>query len=234
MTHDTTHDIEGISKFALDFRPGASPDWRLCAELDAWRCLLFKLGLTGQDPDRYGGLAYGNVSRRLDGNAFLISGTQTGAWPILRAEHYCVVDACAPDRNHITAHGPIRPSSETLTHGAAYLAASHIHAVLHVHSPLLWTHAAALGIAVTETAIAYGTPAMARAVARLLSGAESCVIAMGGHQDGLMACGTTIETAALSLLRWLGMAIQLNAVQRGAESPGLTSADAPPQAVPGY
>lgn len=212
MTHDPTSEAEGITKFVLDFRLEGSPDWRLCAELDAWRCLLFSLGLTGQDPNRYGGLAYGNLSRRLEGDAFLISGTQTGAMPALRAEHYCIVDACAPGQNRLSARGPIRPSSEALTHGAAYQAAQHIRAVLHVHSPLLWTQAAALGIAVTAPTAAYGTPAMARAVMQLLlSGAESCVIAMGGHQDGLVACGPSVEAAAMSLLRRLGMAIQLAA-----------------------
>lgn len=231
MTHIPAPEMEGVSKFALDFRPGDDPDWRLCAELDAWRCLLFRLGLTGQDPARYGGLAYGNVSRRLGGNAFLISGTQTGAMPALRAEHYCVVDACAPDQNHLSAHGSIRPSSEALTHGAAYLAATHIHAVLHVHSPLLWNHAATLGMAVTAPTIAYGTPAMARAVARLLTGTESCVIAMGGHQDGLIACGPSIEAAALSLLRWLGMAIQREAAATLPGTHDVTNAGEPRQAT---
>ncbi len=199
---------EGVIKFVLDFHPAESPDWMLCAELDAWRSLLFKLGLTGQDPKRYGGLAYGNVSRRLGGTAFLISGTQTGAWPELHAEHYCIVDACAVSENRITAHGPVQPSSEALTHAAVYRADARIQAVLHVHSPVLWTQAQALGLAITDPSAAYGTPAMADAVSRLVGTGEARIIAMGGHQDGLLACGASVTAAAMPLLHVLAQAVE--------------------------
>ena len=208
MTKPAHPEAEGVIQFQLDFQAAPALDWSLCAELDAWRGLLFHLGLTGQDPERYGGLAYGNVSRRLDAQRFLISGTQTGGLASLGPEHYGVVDACDSERNRITAHGPIRPSSEALTHGAVYQTAAGYQCVLHVHSPLIWNQAAALGLAMTPPKVTYGTPAMAAAVAALMHDGQPRVIAMGGHRDGLIAAGATCETAALPLLRALALALQ--------------------------
>lgn len=194
---------EGIIKYQIEFTPALAPDWVLIAELDAWRGLLFRLGLTGQDPNRYDGLAYGNVSRRLDGNRFLVSGTQTGGIEHLDAAHYCEVTDFDTSANLIVARGMIRPSSEALTHAAAYAACEAIGCVLHVHSPELWRAAPSLGLPITDSAIAYGTPAMAAEVAKRLSGAEPRVIAMGGHEDGIIAVGETIEATAWALIRSL-------------------------------
>jgi hypothetical protein len=67
---------EGVIKYQLQFTPGpALRDPRL-AELIAWQRILQGLGLLGRDPDRYGGLAYGNLSLRLADNAFVISASQ--------------------------------------------------------------------------------------------------------------------------------------------------------------
>ncbi|SMF97309.1 Ribulose-5-phosphate 4-epimerase/Fuculose-1-phosphate aldolase [Methylomagnum ishizawai] len=201
---------EGVVKYHIDFTPAPAPDWALLAELDAWRGLLFKLGLTGLDPARYGGLAYGNVSLRTEGCRFLVSGTQTGGIERLTAEHYCWVTDFDVERNALTAEGPIRPSSEALTHAAVYRAAPGIGCVLHVHAPELWRRAAGLGLPVTDPAIAYGTPAMALAVEALLRQPETRVIAMGGHEDGLIAVGKTVDTAAMPLIRKLAEAAVRN------------------------
>jgi hypothetical protein len=198
---------EGVVKYHAKFAPAPAPDWALLAELDAWRGLLFRLGLTGQDAERYGGLAYGNVSRRLDSRRFLISGTQTGGIERLGAEHYCRVAEFDTDRNLIVAEGPIRPSSEALTHAAVYQAVGSIHYVLHVHSPEIWRQAGRLGLPTTPPGIAYGTPEMAKAVEALLKAPEVRVIAMGGHRDGLIAAGATVEAAALPLIRLLAAAM---------------------------
>lgn len=72
---------EGVIKFQLDFRQGPPPEAPDLVELDAWRDVLLRHGLIGQDPGRYDGLGFGNLSRRVPGrtdNAFIISGTQTG------------------------------------------------------------------------------------------------------------------------------------------------------------
>ena len=141
---------------------------------------------------------------------FVISGTQTGALAELAAEHYAVVRSCDPQRNRVVAAGPLRPSSEALTHGALYALDPALRCVLHVHSPLLWRHAVHLELPLTDPAAAYGTPAMAAEVARLY--AEPAVraggiFAMGGHEDGLVAFGAGAEAAATALLHWLARAL---------------------------
>ncbi|WP_458494007.1 class II aldolase/adducin family protein [Methylomagnum sp.] len=207
-------DTEGVTKYRLDFQPAPALDWASLAELDAWRGLLFRLGLTGHDPSRYGGLAYGNVSQRLAGRGFLVSGTQTGGIEGLTAHHYCLVTGFDIPANRLVAEGPIRPSSEALTHAAVYRAAA-ANCVLHVHSPELWNHAQALAIPTTDPDIAYGTPAMATAVENLLREPGIQVIAMGGHRDGLIAVGETCAQAALPLIRLLAEATRLERVSGG-------------------
>ena len=74
---------EGFIKFELEFSPAPPrPADELC-KLNAWRGILYRLGLIGRDPARYGGAGYGNVSHRLAMSGaepcFIVSGSQTGA-----------------------------------------------------------------------------------------------------------------------------------------------------------
>lgn len=204
-------ETEGVIKFDLDFRSAAPPASETLSELNAWRCLLYRLELTGQDPRRYGGLAYGNVSRRETHNRFIISGTQTGQKKWLTASDYCLVLDSDLAGNRIRAEGSIRPSSEALTHAAIYAADASVTSVMHVHSPEIWGYAEPLGIPVTPADIAYGTPAMAQAVQRAVHEGAASIIAMLGHQDGVIAFGQTAEDAALCLVRYLGKALILAA-----------------------
>jgi hypothetical protein len=203
---DTDAD-EGVTKFNLLFTPApALPDTALLS-LNAWRTICWRLGLIGQDPARYGGVGFGNVSQRLPPAAaprFAISGTQTGRLAALEACHYAVVTACDPARNRVTAHGPIAPSSESLTHGMLYRVDAAVRVILHVHSPTIWRHAQALALPRTADNIGYGTPGMAREMARLWrSGAltRRRLLVMGGHTDGVLAFGRTAEQAGVALLR---------------------------------
>ena len=81
---------EGVIKFNLDFRAGPAPAQHEVAELNRWRQRLYALGLVGQDPARYEGLGFGNVSVRCPGG-FLVSGTQTGGLETLGPQHYARV-----------------------------------------------------------------------------------------------------------------------------------------------
>ncbi|MFM8333814.1 MAG: class II aldolase/adducin family protein, partial [Candidatus Methylumidiphilus sp.] len=99
-------------------------------ELNAWRQILFRLGLTGLDPRRYGGLAFGNVSLRTQGSRFAVSGTQTGGKPRLGPQDYCLVTGFDLAHNRIHAEGPVKPSSEALSHGAVYAANRSVGCVL--------------------------------------------------------------------------------------------------------
>lgn len=200
-------DQEGVVKYRLDYTTTPPVIPASIIELNAWRAVLFRLGLTGQDPRRYDGLAYGNVSIRLGSTAFLISGTQTGGLPRLSAEHYSLVTGFDLEQNLIAAKGPIAPSSEALTHAAVYRCGPGIECVLHVHSPEIWGKAEAIGIPATDRQVAYGTPEMALEVGYLVRASDSPVIAMGGHEDGIIAFGGTVEEAAFNLIRCLAKAL---------------------------
>ena len=204
-------ETEGVVKYQLDFSVGPAPEASLLLGVNAWRRLLYQLALVGSDPRRYGGLGFGNVSRRVrSGEAvFVVSGTQTGHLAVLRPEHYCLVNACEPGRNTIAAMGPIKPSSEALTHGAVYDAAPSVQCVLHVHSPDIWANTQRLGLPATRQNIEYGTPAMAEEVRELVANAavnRPRVIAMAGHQDGVLAFGESEDSAGLALVEVLARA----------------------------
>ena len=196
---------EGVVKYRLDFQQAEAPEPALIDSVNSWRRILYQLALVGSDPNRYGGLGFGNVSRRVRAfePTFVISGTQTGHLSVLRSEHYCFVSDCDSDRNTVVGRGPIRPSSEALTHGALYDGDSSIQCVLHAHSPDIWSQAQRLGLPSTRQDIEYGTPAMAAEVRSLVAVPEAKrlgVIAMAGHQDGVLAFGGTEDQAGLALV----------------------------------
>lgn len=209
-----TPEREGVIKFdcRLTAAP-ALPASRL-ATLNGWRSLLFRLGLIGQDPARYGGVGFGNVSERLAaGEArFVISGTQTGAIGALAPEHYVVVTACDVRANRVIAEGPIRPSSEAMTHAVLYAADPAIAFVYHVHSPEIWRNAARLALPATHPDAAYGTPEMADEVTRLAREAparERGVLVMTGHEDGILSFGASADAAGQCLLAAFAAALAL-------------------------
>jgi ribulose-5-phosphate 4-epimerase/fuculose-1-phosphate aldolase len=209
---------EGVIKFQLDFTPAPPLPADELTLINQWRAILYQQHLIGQDPYRYGGYGYGNLSVRLAPydvtpalRRFVISGSQTGELAELGPEHYAIVTECYPDENRLVAHGPIRPSSESLTHGAVYALDPAIRVVLHVHSPEIWRTAAALGIPITDPLVPYGTPEMAAEVAHLFRStdmAQRRIFSMGGHEDGIFAFGETAEEAADVLLAAQSLATQ--------------------------
>jgi len=204
---------EGVIKFDLQYTASGTVAYNALSELNAWRHILWQLALLGQDPERYAGYGFGNVSQRippLDAPAgkrrFIISGTQTGGMETLDPSHYAVIKAYDTETNRVIAEGPVKPSSESLTHGMIYNLDTDIHAILHVHSPSIWQQASALNIPVTDAAIAYGTPEMACAAERLFRDTNVLhqgIFSMGGHKDGIVAFGMTAGEAGNILLNAL-------------------------------
>ncbi|MCK5480537.1 MAG: class II aldolase/adducin family protein [Gammaproteobacteria bacterium] len=204
---------EGVIKFDLQFRFAEPAPMNSLQELNTWRNILWKNGLIGQDPCRYGGYGFGNVSQRIGPfdagcgkRVFVISGTQTGELEELDNSHYAIVSAYDTGRNHVIASGPVKPSSESLTHAAIYDLDDEVHAVLHVHSPDIWKTAAARNIPLTDPSVDYGTPAMAQEVRRLFNESDVRqigIFAMGGHEDGVVSFGPNVEQAGHTLLHAL-------------------------------
>jgi ribulose-5-phosphate 4-epimerase/fuculose-1-phosphate aldolase len=201
---------EGVTKFDLCFTAGPPVPEDAITELNKWRSILWEHRLIGQDPVRYGGHGFGNISKRvatqyaaIGKRVFAISGTQTGHLERLDNSHYVRVSAYNADTNQVVAEGPVRPSSESMTHGIIYDLDNELRVVLHVHSPDIWKTAARKNIPITRASIEYGTPEMSREVARLFSETtvrEQGIFSMGGHEDGIVAFGTSAEEAGNRLL----------------------------------
>jgi L-ribulose-5-phosphate 4-epimerase len=208
---------EGVVKFQVRFADAPALPVDQLAELNAWRRIMVWLELLGQTPSRYEGYGFGNISRRIEPFAasptrrgFVITGTQTGGVIDAQPEHYVTVKECYPARNLVVAEGPVRPSSESMTHGAIYAQDSRIRWVMHGHSPHIWRNAAALSIPITDATVPYGTPEMSAEVARLFRATDvrrQRVFSMGGHDDGVVSFGRTAEEAGAALLNSLAKSL---------------------------
>ncbi len=184
----------------------------LTEELARWRAALIDAGLVGQDPARYGGGGFGDLSARLPGaagaaGAFLVTGTQTSGLGHLGGRalsaHLCAVLSVDLPANAARSEGPARPSSEAMTHAALYAASPEVMWVFHGHAPLLWRAAGRLGLPVTPAEVGYGTPEMAAAAAGLWGAGRwglGGVLAMGGHEDGVVCAGREAREAGEGLL----------------------------------
>jgi ribulose-5-phosphate 4-epimerase/fuculose-1-phosphate aldolase len=205
---------EGVVKFEASHTtaPLTSSAREAVAALCGWRAILFRLGLIGQDAQRYDGAAYGNVSARVGpfpgergARPFVVSGTQTGAHADVTGRDFAVVTSWDVKRNRVTSTGPAAPSSESMTHGAVYDVSPAIRAVLHVHAPEIHRAALATGeLPLTAPGIDYGTPAMALEVARLwrsTSLPDGRVFVMTAHEDGVVAFGPSVDEAGAALIR---------------------------------
>jgi len=219
---------EGVIKFEAEHREEPlSPRLfgELACRLVAWREILSKTRLVGQDPSLYGGFGYGNVSARVGApskprgrRSFLITGTQTSGKAAMTLADFCVVESYDERTNRVTSHGEVMPSSESMTHGAVYDLGTHIRFVFHTHSAAIWRRARQLRLPTTDPAVAYGTPEMAREVGRLFRTtplAELRILAMGGHEDGVIAFGRTAEEVGEVMLRYLARAYEAACCEAG-------------------
>ena len=190
---------DGVIKFSLRWQRAPPPE-----DIDAllqWRDRISAAGLIGVQPD---GIGYGNISART-GSSFVISGSGTGIHATARREHFTRVIHYDFSDNSLLCRGPVQASSESLTHAAVYEADASAAAVVHVHHRQLWQ--ALLGkIPTTAKDIAYGTPEMAYDVLRLFRDtrvADSGIFVLGGHEDGIVALGGSLQEAGTKLLDML-------------------------------
>jgi len=108
------------------------------------------------------------------------------------------------------------PSSESMTHATLYDLGSHIRCVLHAHSPVIWRQARSLRLPTTDPSVPYGTRRMATEVARLYREtalSETRLLAMGGHEDGVIAFGRSAKEAGTALVEILAKAYEVACVE---------------------
>lgn len=191
---------EGYIKFESNWLPGPAPAAEAVDRLERWRRPLFDEGLIGHYEDL--GVGYGNISIRLGGNQFVISGTQTGHLAETTGEHYALVTGYDIAANRVSSTGKVQASSESLTHAAIYELDQRINAVVHVHSGKLW-NTFRDQLPTTSPDVSYGTPEMAEEFRRLFGETDFAamgIAVMGGHDEGILSFGDTLEEAAVRVL----------------------------------
>lgn len=196
---------EGYIKYDSRWTPGPAPDAEIVASIERWRKPLYDAGLVGH----YAKLdvGYGNLSARTEEpGQFIITGTQTGHLAVTTPEHYALVTRADVPANTVWSTGPLRASSEAMTHAAIYALSSRIGAVVHVHSTSLWERFRGV-LPTTGIDVPYGTPAMADEFTRLWSEGRfrnDGLAVMAGHEDGIVSIGVDIGEAAKRVLALAG------------------------------
>lgn len=188
---------DGVIKFDISWTKGEAPKHQNMGELLYWRDRMFEMQLIGFDQQHQVG--YGNISLKEErGNQFIISGTQTGHIAELKADQYTTVFDYDINKNTLHCQGPVKASSESLTHAAIYQADDNIKAIIHIHHDEQWAELLNK-VPTTKASIPYGTPEMAQEIKRLFHDglvSQGDIIAMAGHQGGLITFGKTMEAAA--------------------------------------
>ncbi|GET32881.1 hypothetical protein PbJCM13498_17440 [Prolixibacter bellariivorans] len=169
-------------------------------QLNHWRSKLYQQQLIGIYPD---GIGFGNISVRLNkDNQFIVTGSATGQLVETTMEHYARVDSFRIDTNEVWCTGQVRASSESLSHAIVYQTLREVNAVVHVHDIKRWEKWKNVLPTTAETT-AYGTPEMAMEISRLLAvpeNREKGILIMGGHREGMLAFGKSLEEACGILL----------------------------------
>jgi L-ribulose-5-phosphate 4-epimerase len=188
-------------KFAHEQMRAQFAPFDMLAEFNTYRRKLLDLQLIGLHPN---GVSYGNLSARDGGTSdFYVTGSATGGLLELTPADFAKVVAYDFDRNWVAYEGSAVPSSESLTHAAIYVFEAGVGAVIHCHDWNLW-RMILNRVPTTSKGVAYGTPAMAHEIMRLfeVGNVQSRkVIAMAGHEAGVVTFGRDLEEAFFVLLR---------------------------------
>ena len=168
--------------------------------LNYWREEMWHKSFIGAYPD---GIGYGNISVRIPkSDQFYISGTATGGIPELDQIHYPRVERCELLQNAVWCRGLVKASAESMSHAAVYSCNEDIGAVVHIHNRQLWEKYLNV-LPTTAKEVEYGTPEMAFEIIRLMALPDTLnkkAFVMGGHADGIISFGKTVEEAATKIL----------------------------------
>lgn len=193
---------EGYIKFNCNWIPSDDIPLDKVAALNVWREIFYKKGLIGVYPD---GIGFGNISMRCDEKTFLISGTATGGLATLNESHYSLVTGYDLSTNSIICAGPVKASSESLTHAMIYECSAVTNAVIHIHNLDLWNRLKHR-VPTSNESISYGTTEMANEIKRLFEEtalSKEKIIVMAGHREGIIGFGKDPEEAGNILINKL-------------------------------
>ena len=196
-------DEKGYIKFNCKWVKSEPISYSELMEINKWRDKLYGLGLIGVYDN---GIGFGNISIRIgDLEQFIITGSATGSVKSLDGRHYTRVVDFDLGKNSLTCEGPIKASSESLTHAAIYRIDSKINAVIHIHNLDLWKRLIGR-VPTTSGGVEYGTPEMAREVVRLFRETDvrnKRILVMGGHREGIVSFGSDLNEAGEIILSFL-------------------------------
>ena len=191
---------EGVIKFNHVFIQETGPiEHNVYAELEATRQVLFQKGLIGAYPD---GIGFGNLSQIKDlsqiyetnKNQFIISGTQTGEHAELNGAYYTQVVDYDFNQNLIKVIGPIKASSESLTHAGIYECSKEINCVIHIHNKKIWNALLENDYPTIPKDVAYGTQEMAAYAQKLVKSKSPVkLMVMQGHDEGVIFYGENLQ-----------------------------------------
>lgn len=156
-----------------------------------YRDALFDIGLIGAYPD---GIGFGNISYREESTGkIIITGSATGNYTKIQQQHFTRVLDYSFEKNRCECEGPIKASSETLSHMAFYKNPL-IRSVIHIHHLKMWKHYKNVLPTTSEDA-EFGTVELAEELSGMSMGKMPKMIVMGGHEEGLIIPGKSIKDA---------------------------------------
>lgn len=189
---------EGYIKYNLNWNktPFEFSDKNFQA-LNNYRQKLFDRGLIGAYSN---GIGFGNLSIRYHNLEFIISGSATGNFKTLTKNHFALVNKFDVETNQVSCEGFIEASSESLSHGAIYKVNNQTNAVIHIHHFAMWEKYKN-DLPTTPPKAAFGTPEIAFEIANRAN-QDSGIIIMGGHPEGIITYGKTLEIAYQIILKY--------------------------------
>lgn len=196
-----TNDEKGYIKFECEWIKNKALPKKKILELNKVRDELYSLKLVGAYKN---GIGYGNISQRVGKTEeFIITGSATGNFDKIDEKSYATVKSFDIDKNSLTCKGPIKASSESMTHGAVYISCPKMNAVIHVHSLKLWKKLLNK-VPTTNKKAEYGSPEIANEIIRLLKKKETKekkIITLAGHKEGIITFGKDLDEARKVLLK---------------------------------
>lgn len=195
-------DEKGYVKYQCDWEKTPAVGSKLVTELNVYRTKLYKLGYIGIYPN---GIGFGNMSARIQGNTFLVTGTATGGLAVLSKEHFTIVTAYDFRKNWLACQGPIQASSEALTHAAVYESSPETQAVIHIHNLMLWSKLKN-NVPTTTSNVEYGTPEMAVEIKRLFNETDlykTKILVMAEHEEGIITFGETVSESFDLIIKYI-------------------------------
>lgn len=193
---------EGYIKFDCHWVKNKPISFDLLKNANKWRNIMYANNLIGIYDN---GIGYGNLSIRYESSSFIITGSATGGLEELSEQHYTLVSEYSLEQNSLICNGPIKASSESLSHAVIYDCSPETNSVIHIHHLDMWKKYK-FQIPTTNKNIAFGTPEMANEIKKLFFETDVSskkIFVMGGHTEGIIAFGKSPAEAGEIVLNHL-------------------------------